>query len=218
MKLPWPQRFLGYGPTSVDPVWAIWEPVSNRFILISHREDILATISRFTPRKFRSILIKLDQSIISNNLIDNNVCANWSLADSSHIPLSDHCWNAAESGQLIELGPYTNWDLGAEQDFFMAAHHLLEYLDQSVFLPKNIDEIYDEHWLPCYAVVNSVLQDPVLRQDQIELRVLLQTKAQQIIFSCHTLDELDRAWYDTLDQHKLVDHWGEKVQWWHITR
>lgn len=215
MKLTWPQRFLGYGPSADHAMSALWEPVSNRFILVSPRQDILATISRFTFRKFRTIVVQFDRSVACDNLVDNDVCLNWGMTNTDHVSLSNPCWHAVSCPGLVELGPYPRWPLADEQDFFIAAHQLLEYLDTESFLRYSATKGYMADWLPCYHMVRLVIKDSVLEQHKLELHNLLQDKAKQIIFRCHTLHDLDQAWHDVLQQHNLLDHWQDKVQRWH---
>lgn len=214
MKLPWPDRFLGYGPNIDDSLSALWEPITNRFILISHRTDVLLDLSKWTPRKFMTVVINLDRSVSSNNLLDNDVCLNWTIADSSHIQLSDHTWNPVPSGQILEVGPYQEWNLGQEQTFFMAAHRLLESVCIAGRFNSAVTGGMSEDWLHTYDVVNTVMDDSVFLLPNVELHRTIHQSALRSIFDCHTHQELDHRWFEVLDKHALVDDWIAWVKKW----
>ena len=214
MKLPWPGRFLGYGPTPEHTMSALWEPITNRFILVSYRADILVTLSKFTSRKFKSVVVNLDSSVSTLNLVDNDVCLNWTLAESKQIPLSEHSWHPVDGGEILEVGPYNEWDLQAEQDFFMAAHWILESLITDTSFSGEVTGGIPSDWLQSYMIVNTVIDDPVLLSANIEMQKVVNRGAMQAIFNSHTHQELDQAWYQVLEQCHLVDAWTTWVGSW----
>ena len=203
----WPPYFLGYGAHISDHMYGLWEPVLDRFLLVAPDDRMLSQLSILASRRYRTSVIRLDSRRSDPNLIDNSVCLNWTLKDSSAIWVSELNAGVNTDTGLCEASP-CDWPVDREQAYPMACYHILrsQTPGQSMF-PQ-----YFSYWRAYYDLVKVAIDDPVLfGQDWTEL-IEFEKLSRRIIFHSRDLDQLSANWKALLAQFHMVQEWNKWVE------
>lgn len=205
MIVRWPPFMLGYGLTPLDPMYGLWEPVLDRFLLVSADSDLLGQLSLLASRRYRTSVIRLHSITGQPNVIDNSVCLNWTLRDSSDLSASDHNLGIVSDRGLCAAKP-SDWPVEQEQQYLMAGFHLLRCVDGAHGL-RFFTGIGFGYWHQYYELVKTVIDDPALFGADWELRYQFAKRTRQLVFRCEDRRELATRWQDLLTEFDLLQDW-----------
>jgi len=109
----------------------LWEPVLDRFLLISVDPQITNDIRMIASSRY--LLFACDLTKATNytpNLIDNSCCENWTLANKKSIEIGKFTQylNPIKVDELTPCHSSVDWNVELEKSWLMFAHHWLKFL------------------------------------------------------------------------------------------
>ncbi len=205
----WPPRFLGVAPSGQE-TYALWEPVLDRFLLVAHDVNHLRQLQLLLARKYHPMVVRLECLKHSANLIDNDVCTNWTLDDVSHMSFTDHrCWDLQSDRGVREVGPVTDWPIDQEHEFLIAAYHML-----AAVAPDSYSSMWNKHlptwyraWCIPYELVTVIHPEPQLLDPDLELVHSVTKEAHRCIYASNTITDLEVAWQASLVKAGIWNQW-----------
>ena len=75
------QPVFDYGYPKPYPKFGLWCPLFDCFLMVGHDYNLLAEIQLLTCAKIVTIIIELSLPTEEFNIIDNEVCSQWSVAE-----------------------------------------------------------------------------------------------------------------------------------------
>jgi hypothetical protein len=78
------QPGFDYGYPKPNPKFGLWCPLFDCFLMVGHDFMLLSDVQLITNSKILTVLVELD-SLTNPNIIDNEVCASWTIQDSNLI-------------------------------------------------------------------------------------------------------------------------------------
>lgn len=114
-----------------DPVYGLWEPMSDRFLFVTHDLSIARTLSLVASSRYLLYVVEISQADnYFHTLIDNCCCNHWSLVNRGDIMTSNIAsFNKIHSAtKLAERGCYTNWPLGQEMQYLQICNWWMQFM------------------------------------------------------------------------------------------
>jgi hypothetical protein len=122
----------GYPEQPSGPVYALYQPVLECFLLVVNDIDTAQRLKAYAPARYQVTVVRIDQAVnYTPNLIDNEVCEQWTLVNKNDVNLFEN----DSQGVVIasELTPATigvPWDLIKEKQWLLALMFYIKFFDQ----------------------------------------------------------------------------------------
>lgn len=121
-----------------DPVYGLWEPMSDRFLFVTHDISIARTLSLVASSRY--LLYVIDISKANNyfhTLIDNTCCNHWSLVNRGDIMTSNIAsfLEIVSAAELVERGHYTDWPLDREMQYLQICNWWMRFMQGNTAMP-----------------------------------------------------------------------------------
>lgn len=144
--------YFDYGiPKDTDqPVFGLWEPVSDRFLLILDDPDIASTIKMTAAGRYNLFVCEISNAKnYYHNIIDNTCCENWTIGNSHSIFVSnlDHYHGPQPVTELLSKEGSPDWPMQIEKDFLQMCFYwgkFFRYLKKSGWYPfdRFVERLY----------------------------------------------------------------------------
>jgi hypothetical protein len=72
---------FAYGYPSTRECYGLWSPLLDCFILIDDNVRHLEKVQALTVGKILTVLVKLDEKLYQENIIDNSCASNWTISE-----------------------------------------------------------------------------------------------------------------------------------------
>lgn len=123
--------FYGYPKNPRAPVYALYQPVFDCFLLVIDDLEVAQRIRAYAPSRYQVTIVRLDQAVnYTANLIDNEVCEHWSLQNKSAVNLFENDnQGCVVANQLVPATPTIDWDIVKEKRWLMMLTFYIKFFD-----------------------------------------------------------------------------------------
>lgn len=124
--------FYGYPVQSNNPVYALYQPVLECFLLVVTNLEIAEKIKAFSSARFQVSIVRIDRALnYKLNLIDNEICENWKLKNFNDVNLFDNdCQSVVPAKELVETTPVINWDTDKEKQWLLLLAFYIRFFEK----------------------------------------------------------------------------------------
>ena len=137
-------EFFNYGcpATSSDSVYGLYQPTLDCFIVVDPEIEVLKLAKVLLSSRYGLYIIELNKaSNYSLNLIDNEICENWSIKNKNNISIgkSMSAVDVIPAAELVTSCPKIEWNVAEEKKWALTvnwwirlvnntSHHRYKYM------------------------------------------------------------------------------------------
>lgn len=122
----------GYPEQPGGPVYALYQPVLECFLLVVTDLEIAEKIKAFSSARFQVSIVRIDcASNYKLNLIDNEICQNWKLKNFNDVNLFDNdCQPVVLANELVGATQTINWDTDKEKQWLLLLAFYIRFFEK----------------------------------------------------------------------------------------
>ena len=107
----------GYPAVPTEPIYALYQPVLDCFVLLVPSKDLACKVKYILSSKYSTYVVRLDTAEnFEQNLIDNEICEQWTLSNKNDIAIDIPFENAFTSAKkLCKTNHLIKWDRNKEK-------------------------------------------------------------------------------------------------------
>jgi len=117
------------------PVYALYEPVTDRFLLLLDSFDRAVQLKHMVSRRFSLFVCRIDTAQdFKSSIIDNECCDNWSFVDVDRtLVTNDSVFNTALIlvKEICESVTTDVWDMSQEKEWLLFCHWIMAWIDKT---------------------------------------------------------------------------------------
>jgi hypothetical protein len=112
-----------------DPVYALYQPVLDRFLIVLDHCDLAKKLSALLLSRYSTYVCCVSAAgNYVHNIIDNQVCDSWTLSNSTDCDLLFNS-STITVGQLIPATNTVEWNVDEEKKWILFCIHWIKFFD-----------------------------------------------------------------------------------------
>jgi hypothetical protein len=200
-------KYFVYGvpPNQNDPLYALYQPILDRFLIVSHDLNSIKTLSAILLTRYPTYICCVSSaSNYEHNIVDNEVCDSWTFSNNADLNV-EYFLSNQDVVQVKNLVPTSNtvsWDIIKEKEWILFCQHWIEFF--------NVLKIY----IFQYYQIDSILSDILPNDNLIYYPHDVERQVLNILFFGNDIEKTQLEIFKTIDANIVMSRFRKKYKQW----